>query len=104
MTGDVISDIRNELTQQADEKTKSGYQRFFKEAVTYYGVGNPLVNKIAARYYPQVKSMGKKEIFRLCEELLKSNYSEEALIACEWSYRLRKAYEPGTISSFSRTG
>jgi 3-methyladenine DNA glycosylase AlkD len=93
MTSNVISEIRKELIQQADEKTKTSYHRFFKEDVTFYGVGNALVNKIAAKYYPQVKDLGKKEVFRLCEEFLKSNYSEEAFIVCDWSYRLRKTYE-----------
>ncbi len=93
MTMDIIAEIRQELKQQADEKTKSNYKRFFKEDVIFYGVSNPKAAKIAAKYYPQVKPLGKKEVFRLCEELLKSDYSEEAFIACEWSYRLHTLYE-----------
>ena len=102
MTSDVIANIRKELIQQIDEKTKSGYHRVFKENINFYGVGNALVNKIAARYYPQVKGLGKQEILRLCEELLKSDYCEEAFIACDWAYRLRNAYEPDDFPIFEK--
>ena len=100
MPADILAVIREELKQQVDEKTKSSYHRVFKEAVTFYGVNNSLVNKIALKYYPQVKDLGKKEILRLCEELLKSDYSEEAFIACDWSYHLRNLYEPDDFFIF----
>lgn len=102
MTNEIITEIRRELEQQVDEKTKASYQRYFKESVTAYGVANSIVNKIAAKYYPQVKPLGKKEIFRLCEELLKSDYTEEAFIACEWSYRVHPLYEPEDFATFER--
>ena len=47
-----------------------------------------------------MKGLGKNEIFRLCEDLLKSDYCEEAIIVCNWSYRLRKAYEPDDFFIF----
>ena len=100
MTSNVISDIRKELTQQVDEKTKSNYHRVFKENVTFYGVENSRVNKIAAQYYQQVKDQSKKEILQLCEALLKSDYCEEAFIACDWSYRLHNMYEPDDFLIF----
>ncbi|MHB8104522.1 MAG: DNA alkylation repair protein [Dehalococcoidales bacterium] len=93
MVNDVIASIRKELEQGVDEKTRSTFQRFFKEGVIAYGVKTALVNKIAAKYYTLVKPLGKKEIFRLCEELLKSNYNEEAFIACDWAYRVHALYE-----------
>jgi 3-methyladenine DNA glycosylase AlkD len=102
MPDDIITAIRRELTRQADEKTKKGYQHYFKEKVTFYGVNNYLVDKIAGRNFPAVKPLGKKEIFRLCEELLKSDFCEEAFIACNWSYRLRKEYTPEDFSVFER--
>jgi 3-methyladenine DNA glycosylase AlkD len=95
-----LTNIRQELQQQVDEKTKSTYQHFFKEGVSAYGVKSSLVSKIAAKYFARVKSLGKKEIFRLCEELLKSDYNEEAYISCEWSYRLHALYEPDDFFIF----
>ncbi len=100
MTTDVITAIRRELAQQADDKTISITKKFFKEHIIFYGVPNNTVKKIAAKFYPQVKPLGKKEIFRLCEELLKSEYMEEAFIACEWSYRVHSLYESDDFYMF----
>ena len=73
-----------------------------KEKVTFYGVSNPVAEKIAARHFPTVKPLGKKKIFLLCEELLKSDYCEEAFIACNWSCRLRKEFAPEDFPTFER--
>jgi 3-methyladenine DNA glycosylase AlkD len=102
MPQNIVAAIRRDLLNQVDEKTKSNYQHFFKEKVTFYGVGNYTVDKIAARYFPAVKPLGKKGIFRLCEELFKSDYCEEAFIACNWSYRLRKEYTPDDFPIFEK--
>jgi 3-methyladenine DNA glycosylase AlkD len=102
MAADIISTIRRELVQQADEKTRSTYERFFKEQVTYYGVKNSIVGKIARQYFPEIKSLGKKGVFNLCEELLNSGYTEEAFIAFAWAYRLNKEYEPDDFTTFER--
>jgi 3-methyladenine DNA glycosylase AlkD len=100
MPKDVILAIRRELEQQVDEKTKSSYRKVFKEKVTYYGVNNSIVSKIARTHFQEIQSLGKKEIFLLCEELLKSDYSEEAFVAFEWAYSLHKEYEPGDFVIF----
>jgi 3-methyladenine DNA glycosylase AlkD len=102
MENDIISAIRLELKQQVDEKTKAGSLRFFKEEIAFYGVNTAVVLKIAKKYFPQVKPLGKKGIFALCEKLLKSDYMEEAFIAFEWSYRLRDEYEAGDFFVFER--
>jgi 3-methyladenine DNA glycosylase AlkD len=98
----VLDSIRTELAQAADEKTRSAYKRYFKEEVVFYGVTSAVVNNIAKKYYDQVKPLGKVGVFALCEELLKSNYSEEAMIACEWVYRFHNEYEIGDFSVFER--
>jgi 3-methyladenine DNA glycosylase AlkD len=88
------------LKQLADEKTKASYQRFFKEKVIYHGVKTDTVRKIAQQYFKDIEPLNKKEIFALCEELLKSDYNEEAAIAFEWSYFLREQFEPGDFAIF----
>jgi len=100
MPADIISAIRQELTIQADEKTKSNSRRFFKENVAFYGVSTALVNRIAAHYFQDAKFLGKKGVFALCETLLKSDFSEEAFIACDWSYRFHSQYEPADFFTF----
>jgi 3-methyladenine DNA glycosylase AlkD len=97
---DVIAAVRRELEQQADEKTAGNYQRFFKEKVTFYGVKTNIVEKIARQHYPELKSLGKSDVFQLCEELLKSDYSEEAAVAFNWAYARRKEYGPTDFAIF----
>lgn len=82
----IIKEIRSELENQADNKTKSGFQRFFKEKVKYHGVKSTLVVKIAKKYFSQVRELGKEKIFNLCEELFMSGYCEESWIAANWSH------------------
>lgn len=98
----VLSAIRRELEQQADVKTKGSFQSFFKEDVITYGVKTATVTKIAKKYFQGVKPLGKRAIFSLCEELFKSDYTEEAFIASEWAYWLRDEYEPEDFTIFER--
>ncbi len=102
MINNIIPAIRNELQNSVDARTKESAQNFFKETVVFYGVKTALVNKIADKYFKEVKNAGKTAIFSLCEELLKSDYSEESFIAFEWAYRVRNEFKPGDIEVFER--
>jgi 3-methyladenine DNA glycosylase AlkD len=57
---------------------------------------------MAKDYFKIISDKSKQEIFALCEELLSSDYMEEAFIAFDWSYNLRKQYEPEDFSIFER--
>jgi 3-methyladenine DNA glycosylase AlkD len=98
----LITEIRNELSDMSDEKTKDGFQRFFKEPVKYYGVKTATVGKIAKKYWNIIKNREKKEIFRLCEELFQSGYCEEAFIVSNWAAEMSDRYEPVDIYLFKR--
>jgi 3-methyladenine DNA glycosylase AlkD len=100
MQTDLIIRIRKELEQQVDEKTKSNFQRFFKEQVIFYGVKSSIVGKISRKYFPEIKYLSKSRIFSLCEELLGSDYGEEAFIAFDWAYCINDKYEPGDFITF----
>lgn len=100
MPTDLIYSIRRELEQQVDEKTRSNSQSFFRERVTFYGVKTPIVGKIARKCFLEIEHLRKQEIFSLCEELLKSDYIEEAFIAFDWAYRLHDKYEPDDFILF----
>lgn len=91
---DVRNRIRRELMNRADRKVKESGERFFKEPVMLYGVRTAEVNAIAKNYYSEVKDKKKEEIFRICEELWLTGYMEESIIACRWSYAMRKRFEP----------
>jgi 3-methyladenine DNA glycosylase AlkD len=88
----IISRIREDLALSVDEKTKVSSSRFFKEEVLCYGVKSALVGRVAKNYYNEIKSENKKIIFSMCEELLRSDYCEEAYIAADWAYQVREAY------------
>jgi 3-methyladenine DNA glycosylase AlkD len=102
MKTDIVTAIREELAQNVDEKTREGAQRFFKEDVKFHGVKSAVVRSIAKKYFRDVKGSGKQGIFALCEKLLESDYGEEAFIAFEWAYFLRKEYEPSDFQVFER--
>jgi len=100
--GDVVLAVRRDLEEKADEKTREGGQRFFKEGALLHGVKAAVVREIAKKHFREIKSLEKGEIFSLCEELLKSDYFEEAAIAFEWAYSTRKRYEPADFFLFER--
>ncbi|MFA4853340.1 MAG: DNA alkylation repair protein [Bacteroidales bacterium] len=98
----IIKIIRNELKQNSGEKTKETGQKFFKEKIKLYGVKSAIVSKIGKEYFKTIKDKNKTEIFDLCEELWQSGYMEESFIACNWSYSIRKNYEPKDFKVFEK--
>lgn len=97
---DILKQVRSQLTQNADIKTKESSKHFFKEQIKVYGVKSALVDKIAKENFKLIKDRSKKEIFDLCEELWQSGYMEETFIACSWAYSLHKVYDPADFVSF----
>jgi 3-methyladenine DNA glycosylase AlkD len=102
MTQNILSALREELKNSADEQTRLGASRYFKEACLFYGVRTTIVHKLAVGYYSRIKSLGKAGMFALCEELLKSDYNEESFIAFDWSYRLHKDYSEEDFAVFEK--
>ncbi len=80
----IVEDIRKDLQNNIDERTRGSFQRFFKEKVTCYGVKTAVVGKIAKKYLAKIKTLEKKEIFALCEELYRSDCMEEAFVVSYW--------------------
>lgn len=93
MNHKILQAVRSELKSNINEKVKNNYNRFFKEPVKFYGVKTALVEKIVKKYWLEIKNKPKKEIFVLCEELFKSDYTEEAFIASQWVYLINKQFE-----------
>lgn len=98
----IIEDIRKELKQKSDPRAKSGESRFFKEKIKHYGIKNDDIKKISKKYFEIVKPLGKREIFKLCEELFKSGYMEEAFIASNWSFQIRKDFVQSDFIIFEK--
>lgn len=98
----ILENLRRELAASADEHTKANEHKFFKEDILFYGVQYNLVNKLAKKYLPDIKSLSKQTLFSLCEELFKSDYCEEEYIACDWIYSRQKEYLPEDFETFER--
>ena len=101
MKNDIISKIRKELKGSIDLEYKKGSYRFFKEKIKLYGVQVPVVRNISKIYFSEIKNLEKKEIISLCEELLKSGYTEESVIAFDRMYRIRNQYKKNDFRIFN---
>ena len=95
-----ITEIRQVLEANIDEKLLTSEKKYFKEEIKIYGVGVATVTKIGKLFYESIKDFPKQDIFDLCEELWKSGYSEEAYIACNFSYYVSKKYKPADFKTF----
>jgi 3-methyladenine DNA glycosylase AlkD len=84
----MLKKIKEDLKKESDLKYKKGAVRFFKEPIKLYGTRIPIVRKIGNKYFKEIKSFDKKEIFLLCEQLMKSNYNEEFTIASSWLLKI----------------
>jgi len=98
----VLTQIRADLKATTDPKTQKSFQRFFKENVKYYGVKTEIVGKIAKKYWPRVKTFDKQMIFALCEELYRSDYTEEAFIVSFWLPEYIDNLEPSDLATFKQ--
>jgi len=118
----IVADIRQELRKNIDHEYRDSVRKFTKkedrnDRVIHYGVKTPIVRKnntnsvsvsetlsfdsvVSAKYYSLIKKKPKEEIFKICEDLLKSGCSEEKTIAFDWAFRLRKHYEESDFNIF----
>jgi 3-methyladenine DNA glycosylase AlkD len=97
----IIEDIRKDLISNADEKTKKSGENFFKEPVVMYGVKSATINRISREHYKNLPVKHKPEVFGLCEKLWRSGLMEESFIACNWSWFIRKEFEPADFELFA---
>ena len=93
----IVGKIREELAAEADEKTRKSLQRFFKREIKSYGVKTAIVRKIAKKHWSEVNLFSKAQIFSFCEELFRSDYTEEAFVASFWLENLVEQLEPNDL-------
>lgn len=96
----IISKIQKELKENIDNDYRERSFGFFKEPVKIIGVRSKIVDKIAKKYFTEIKDFEKKEIYNLCEELLKSGYNENQSIAFDWAFRIKKQYAKSDFKIF----
>lgn len=97
-----LVEIRQTLRDNIQEDTLNSKKRFFKEEVKLLGLSVAEVTKISKHFYQTIKDSPKEDIFALCDELWKSGYSEEAYMACHFSYYISRKYEPADFRVFER--
>jgi 3-methyladenine DNA glycosylase AlkD len=98
----VVNQLREDLLSRSSEKGKITGQYYFKEEIKTYGIRNPEVHKLSKQYYYEIKGIEKVEIFNLCDMLWQSGYIEEAIIACDWTFAIRKKYEKSDFKIFEK--
>lgn len=98
----IIENLRVELKQNADEKTRISGERFFKEEVKLYGIKSATVGRISKDHYKAIADKSKSNIFRLSNELWKSGMMEESFVACNWSHYVHKQYEQSDFEIFEK--
>lgn len=95
-----ILDLQKELEDNIDPSPIVKLDHYFKEEVKFHGVKTAVINRIARELYYQIRGLEKKDVFSLCTVLFKTDYMEEAVIVCEWTYRLRNQFEPADFEVF----
>ena len=100
----ILSQVRQAIFNKIDKETSVSHDKFFtkEQTVKTYGIKMAEVHKIAKNSLQQIKTYSKETIFEMCEELWKSGYMEEVLVACTWSESLHKKYEPADFVMFER--
>ncbi len=98
----VVNQVRQELQKSTDPDMKGYSRSFFKEEIKSLGIKTPVVNEISKKLFKQIEHLSKDTIFGYCEELLKSGYIEEAVVAFRWSDFLKKRYESEDFVVFER--
>lgn len=98
----ILLKICNELKNSVDKKYRKESFKFFKEEIKCFGVRGKITDALAKKYFFEIKNLSKKEIFSLCEELLKSGTNEEEKIAFDWAQRLKKQYSSADFLLFEK--
>jgi len=96
----ILREIRDELAKHVDQKYCAAAKKFVKEEVALRGVRTPVVRRVSAKYFSRVRTEARHRIYRLCECLCSSGYSEERTIAFDWAFRLRRQYTPSDFGMF----
>lgn len=98
----IIKEIREYLAEKADVKIRESSKRYFKEEISCYGMKTSAVEAIEREWFKKISSLPKAKILAICESLWQSGMMEESFIACNWSFRLHKQYEPADFEVFER--
>ena len=96
--------IRQEISANLNDISttlrRNSTESFFKHEIKCYGVSNPDSQKIGREYILRLKKHTKEQIWDLCEELFRSEYLEESLIACQIAFAQKKHFTENDFETF----
>lgn len=98
----LVEQVCQALIDSIDPKVLASSHRYFKEseAAKVHGVRMSEVSKIGKASLQQIKDLPKEKVFEFCEELWKTGYLEESVIACIWAESLHKEYKTADFKIF----
>ncbi len=96
----LLVEMISKLDAEADERTKLSGERYFKENVRIRGLRNARVSAIGKEYFRLLPVKDKNYVFGLCTQLWETGFMEDSLIACQWSFIVRKQYTPDDFAVF----
>jgi 3-methyladenine DNA glycosylase AlkD len=108
---ELVSKIDKELVQRADpgavwhHDATSGYRWLVKRAGSLRWIDIPIIRKLATDMFREIKAQGVESIngvLSLCDDLLSRKVSEYRVIAFQWSFRMKRYFEPEHFKMFER--
>jgi 3-methyladenine DNA glycosylase AlkD len=102
VNSDLLKNLCAELDANSSATHKKSAGQFLKEGIELRGVKVGTVRAIAQKYYKQIEPRTKKNVFALCEELLKAHLQEDSIIAYQWAEVMHKELEAKDFIIFER--
>src|SRR3989344_6863487 len=101
----VVDKVRKELIKNIDKRYYKTSLGFFKEndVLKMHGVRYPVVRVIANKHFKEsVNKLSKKEVFKICEDLMSSGIQEEIVVAFEFAEKFKKEYVKEDLTIFKK--
>lgn len=98
----ILKEIRFDLKKEVDKKYRKDNEKYFKEKIAQYGVRTPYVRTVASKYFKVISKWKKRDIFNICEDLIKTDYNEETTIAIQWLASLKELWEQKDFVLFEK--
>ena len=97
----LLDQIQADLRTYCDPKHREQLARFFKDQpINSVGVKAAQMNKLAARYWRDIKHWDKPRIWELCDLLWATTILENGHLACKFAHRVGARLEADDFTIF----
>ena len=97
----LLDQIQADLRTYCDPKHREQLARFFKDQpINSVGVKAAQMNKLAARYWRDIKHWDKPRIWELCDSLWGTTILENGHLACKFAHRVGARLEADDFTIF----